>query len=182
MTAKKPASAVASPKKAAAPRAAKPAVKKEDLMIDRDEAPELDEHFFEHAEVSSGDTVIREASDTMRRRGRPPQGAASKVQQSLRLSREVLDWFRATGDGWQARIDGLLLGYVEAQKAASRMGVKLVPPGIFAGQEIFVGDASKQNELIEGVASALRGLGVLPALENGEPPKAASRRGERKHA
>jgi uncharacterized protein (DUF4415 family) len=39
-------------------------------------------------------------------------GDEAKVQQSLRLSREVLDHFRATGPGWQARIDDVLRRYV----------------------------------------------------------------------
>jgi len=46
-------------------------------------------------------------------RVRGPQKAPTKVPVSLRLSPEVVDHFRATGDGWQARID-------EALKAAIR--------------------------------------------------------------
>ena len=39
---------------------------------------------------------------------RGPQKAPTKQLVSLRLSREVLDHFRATGRGWQARIDEAL--------------------------------------------------------------------------
>ncbi len=85
---------------------------------DMDEAPELDEHFFAHAQIRSGKTVLREATDTMRRRGRPPKGTSAKVQQSLRLSREVLEFFRSTGEGWQARIDEVLLRHVREQWAS----------------------------------------------------------------
>ena len=42
---------------------------------------------------------------------RGPQKAPTKVPVSLRLSREVVDHYKATGDGWQTRID-------EALKAA----------------------------------------------------------------
>lgn len=42
---------------------------------------------------------------------RGAQKAPTKVPVSLRLSREVVDHYRATGDGWQTRID-------EALKAA----------------------------------------------------------------
>ncbi|TAL84660.1 MAG: hypothetical protein EPN46_06535 [Candidimonas sp.] len=31
---------------------------------------------------------------------------------SVRCSREVVDYFRATGEGWQARTDGVLREYV----------------------------------------------------------------------
>jgi uncharacterized protein (DUF4415 family) len=41
-------------------------------------------------------------------RGRGPQKAPTKEMISIRLSREVLDYFRATGEGWQGRIDEML--------------------------------------------------------------------------
>ena len=55
-----------------------------------------------------GDRVIREA----RPRGRPPkQEGERKEKVTLRLSPEVLTFFRAQGDGWQTRIDRLLLDH-----------------------------------------------------------------------
>ena len=39
---------------------------------------------------------------------RGPQKAPTKVPVSLRLSREVVDHFKATGEGWQTRIDDTL--------------------------------------------------------------------------
>jgi uncharacterized protein (DUF4415 family) len=41
------------------------------------------------------------------RRGRPP-AAVTKERITIRLSREVLDEFRATGTGWQSRVDAAL--------------------------------------------------------------------------
>jgi uncharacterized protein (DUF4415 family) len=79
----------------------------------RDEAPKLDAHFFAHARLRDGDKTLREATSTMARRGRPPLGDAPKIQQSLRLSQEVLVHFRETGPGWQARIDQVLLDFVQ---------------------------------------------------------------------
>ncbi|MGZ8286722.1 MAG: BrnA antitoxin family protein [Allosphingosinicella sp.] len=76
--------------------------------VDPDEAPEWTDEMFDRAEISFGGHIIREASGTSTRRGRPPLGDAAKVQQSLRLSPEVLDYFRSTGPGWQARIDEVL--------------------------------------------------------------------------
>ena len=75
--------------------------------VDPDDAPELGAEFFDQAGIMIGDRVIREATGTLRR-GRPPMGEAPKVQQSLRLDREVLDKFKATGPGWQARINQVL--------------------------------------------------------------------------
>ena len=40
------------------------------------------------------------------------QKAATKVSTTLRLSPEVLDHFRATGKGWQSRIDAALKEWV----------------------------------------------------------------------
>ena len=46
---------------------------------------------------------------TVRYRGqRGPQKAPTKEMISIRLSREVLDYFRGTGEGWQSRIDDTL--------------------------------------------------------------------------
>lgn len=47
-------------------------------------------------------------------RGRPPS-ASKKQLVSIRYSPEVIDYFRSTGDGWQARMDGVLKRYVQAQ-------------------------------------------------------------------
>jgi uncharacterized protein (DUF4415 family) len=45
------------------------------------------------------------------RRGRPA-GTENKVQVSIRYHREVLDYFRAKGNGWQAQMDKVLLDWV----------------------------------------------------------------------
>ena len=54
-------------------------------------------------------------------RGRPPL-ANKKLLVSIRYSPEVLEYFRATGDGWQSRMDSVLKEYVvkRSRKAASR--------------------------------------------------------------
>ena len=67
--------------------------------VDPDDAPELDEDFFVHADLYHGETLIR--------RGRPRK-ARPKEAVSIRLSPEVVDAFRATGPGWQTRIDEAL--------------------------------------------------------------------------
>ena len=45
------------------------------------------------------------------RRGRPPV-AKPKVSTTIRLSREVIDHFRADGKGWQTRIDEALREWI----------------------------------------------------------------------
>jgi uncharacterized protein (DUF4415 family) len=50
--------------------------------------------------------VFPELAARMRRRG--PQKAVKKVSTTIRLSPEVVAHFRATGKGWQSRIDEAL--------------------------------------------------------------------------
>jgi uncharacterized protein (DUF4415 family) len=47
-------------------------------------------------------------------RGRPPL-ENKKLLVSVRYSPEVLAYFRSTGQGWQARMDGVLKEYVTKQ-------------------------------------------------------------------
>ncbi|MDR1349331.1 MAG: BrnA antitoxin family protein [Zoogloeaceae bacterium] len=49
------------------------------------------------------------------RRGRGPQKAPRKVSTTIRLSPEVVQHFRATGDGWQGRIDAALKDWIAAR-------------------------------------------------------------------
>jgi uncharacterized protein (DUF4415 family) len=44
-------------------------------------------------------------------RGRP-KSISKKLLVSIRYSPEVVAYFRSTGDGWQARMDGVLRTYV----------------------------------------------------------------------
>jgi uncharacterized protein (DUF4415 family) len=47
-------------------------------------------------------------------RGRP-KSEKKKLLVSVRYSPEVVSYFRATGDGWQSRMDGVLRQYVARQ-------------------------------------------------------------------
>nr|VFJ59796.1 MAG: Uncharacterized conserved protein, DUF4415 family [Candidatus Kentron sp. DK] len=67
--------------------------------IDPDDAPELMDDFFELADEYIGEKLVR--------RGRPRK-AEPKRAVSIRLSSEVVEYFRATGKGWQTRIDETL--------------------------------------------------------------------------
>jgi len=62
--------------------------------------------------------VVPEIVEAYRRsRGRPPKDV-TKQQVTLRLSPEVLDFFRKQGRGWQTRIDEVLYRHVAKEKAA----------------------------------------------------------------
>ncbi len=54
------------------------------------------------------------AGQLLKKRGRPPK-AAVKRQVNLRLSPEVIDYFRASGPGWQTRIDEVLKAWLATQ-------------------------------------------------------------------
>jgi uncharacterized protein (DUF4415 family) len=53
--------------------------------------------------------------DQLKRRGRPPKNTP-KQSTTLRLSAEVLEFFKAGGKGWQSRIDAVLKEYVEVRR------------------------------------------------------------------
>ncbi len=65
-----------------------------DEEIDTSDIPELDDTFFEQAEV-----IL------------PP-----KKSVTMRLDADVLEWFKGQGQGYQTRINQLLRKYMEAQE------------------------------------------------------------------
>jgi len=72
-----------------------------------DDAPEITDEWLAEADKYRGETLVR--------RGRPP-GTAKKTQTTVRISNDVLAFFRASGRGWQTRIDAALKKYVAAQR------------------------------------------------------------------
>jgi uncharacterized protein (DUF4415 family) len=46
---------------------------------------------------------------------RGPQRTPTKERITIRLSRDVVEQFRATGDGWQTRIDTALQEWLSAR-------------------------------------------------------------------
>jgi len=62
--------------------------------------------FFAQADLIRKGKVVRRGK-------RGPQKAPTKRLVSLRLSPEVVEHFKATGRGWQTRIDGVLLESVK---------------------------------------------------------------------
>ena len=47
---------------------------------------------------------------------RGPQKRPTKVQMTLRLSREVVEFFKSRGKGWQSRMNEALKDYVKSHK------------------------------------------------------------------
>lgn len=65
------------------------------------------EQMFRDAAVYEGGKLVRPARGTIVRPGRPPL-PNPKRQVTLRLDPDVLEKFRATGRGWQSRINEAL--------------------------------------------------------------------------
>jgi uncharacterized protein (DUF4415 family) len=76
--------------------------------VDPDEAPHLGRDWFKQAEIREGERLIRRA-----KLGRPKK-ATPKQAVNIRLDPDVLAHFRATGPGWQSRIN-------EALRKAARL-------------------------------------------------------------
>ena len=58
--------------------------------------PELDDAWFEEADAFVGTRLVR--------RGRP-RSENPKQPVSLRLDRDVVEWFKRGGEGWQTRMN-----------------------------------------------------------------------------
>jgi uncharacterized protein (DUF4415 family) len=76
--------------------------------IDPDDAPILTAQIAARAEIREGGKIVRPATGTLTRMGRPPLGMSAKKQVTLRLDSEVIEAFRAGGAGWQSRINDVL--------------------------------------------------------------------------
>ena len=73
-----------------------------------EEIPEWTDDQWDRAEIAIGGKVIRPARGTLTKGPGRPKSEAPKKSVHLRLSPDVLDHFRATGPGWQTRIDEAL--------------------------------------------------------------------------
>ncbi|MET0610629.1 MULTISPECIES: BrnA antitoxin family protein [Pseudomonas syringae group] len=72
--------------------------------VDPDDAPELTDAFFERADEYQGSRVIK--------RGRPKSDAV-RERITIRLAPEVLEQFRASGPGWQTRMNAALADWLK---------------------------------------------------------------------
>jgi uncharacterized protein (DUF4415 family) len=87
---------------------------------DEDEPVEWPDEVWDRAQIAVGGKVVRPATGTLTKRGRPPLGDAPKQQVTLRLPSQVIAHFKAGGAGWQTRISEVLERH--AGKARSKRG------------------------------------------------------------
>ncbi|MCX7125426.1 MAG: BrnA antitoxin family protein [Gammaproteobacteria bacterium] len=59
-------------------------------------------------------TAIQEHKKSIGQRG--PQKKPKKISVTVRYSAEVVDYFKATGDGWQAKMDEALKEWIKKHK------------------------------------------------------------------
>lgn len=72
--------------------------------VDPDDAPELTDEFFERADEYAGEKLVR--------RGRPI-AEHRKQQLTVRYDEDVVIAFKATGKGWQTRMNEALREWIE---------------------------------------------------------------------
>ena len=77
--------------------------------IDGDDAPELTDEFFERADEYVGNKLVR--------RGRP-RTDGPKVALTVRYDAEVVEAFKATGKGWQTRMNAALKDWLKTHSPA----------------------------------------------------------------
>lgn len=77
--------------------------------VDPDDAPELTDEFFEQANEYVGGKLVK--------RGRPTL-AVTKKPTTIRFDPDVLERLKATGKGWQTRVNEAMRQWLDAHKAA----------------------------------------------------------------
>lgn len=77
--------------------------------VDPDDAPELTDEFFERADEFVGEKLVR--------RGRP-KSQETKLALTVRYDVEVVAAFKATGKGWQTRMNAALKDWLKTHSPA----------------------------------------------------------------
>ncbi len=82
--------------------------------VDPDDAPELNDAFFSQATPKIDDKIVsaNEVKASFKQSLGRPKAENPKKAISIRLSSDVLEYFRATGKGWQTRMNEVLQEYV----------------------------------------------------------------------
>lgn len=79
------------------------------VWTDSNDAPELTDAFFEEADEYVGDKLVRRGHQ----KSKPMKQALT-----VRYDIEVIEAFKATGDGWQNRMNAVLKDWVKAHSLA----------------------------------------------------------------
>jgi len=77
--------------------------------VDPDDAPELTDAFFEQADEYLGERLVR--------RGRP-RVSSPKQALTVRYDPEVIEAFKASGPGWQTRMNAALKEWLQTHRPA----------------------------------------------------------------
>ncbi len=86
--------------------------------VDPDDAPELTDGFFEQGVWQVGEKPVSRAEaqqEVAKRRGRPA-GSGGKVSTTIRFDADILDVFKAGGDGWQTRMNDALREWLRSRQ------------------------------------------------------------------
>ena len=78
------------------------------ILIEPDDAPELTDAWFQRADLHEGEKLLR--------RGRPP-AEVTKTPIKLRLDPDIIDAFKASGRGWQTRMNDALRDWLKLHSA-----------------------------------------------------------------
>lgn len=89
--------------------------------VDSDDAPELTDDFFDHAEWRIGERSVPPAVGLAAMakatlRGRPPLDSP-KRSVTVRYDVEVIEAFKSTGKGWQTRMNEALKEWLSSHSA-----------------------------------------------------------------
>lgn len=91
--------------------------------VDPDDAPEITDDFFEQGEWKIGEKAVsaKEGASAMRQAIAPGRPKAEFTKQSLtvRYDADVVEAFRATGKGWQSRMNDALRDWLKTHSPAS---------------------------------------------------------------
>jgi len=90
--------------------------------VDPDDAPELTDDFFEQGEwkINEQPVSTQEGATAMCKalsRGRP-KAESTKLALTVRYDAEVVEAFRATGKGWQTRMNAALRDWLKTHSPA----------------------------------------------------------------
>ena len=89
---------------------------------DPDDAPELTDDFFEQGEWKIGDQPVspQDGAAALQKslsRGRP-KAESTKLALTMRYDAEVVEAFKATGKGWQTRMNAALRDWLTTHSPA----------------------------------------------------------------
>lgn len=78
-------------------------------LINLDDAPELTDAWFQRADLYEGEKLLR--------RGRP-KAEVTKTPIKLRLDPDIIEAFKASGRGWQTRMNDALRDWLKSHSTA----------------------------------------------------------------